>query len=110
PALGAGGRGFESRYPDEIARTLKSRIPALRFFFRRRHIRAPRWRLGVILGISSPPTAPHNNQSEIRGNTVNKKIRMEQPTKENTLYLPIKQIYFEQIIAGTKDKEYREIK
>ena len=35
---------------------------------------------------------------------------MEQPTKENTLYLPIKQIYFDQIIAGTKDKEYREIK
>ena len=35
---------------------------------------------------------------------------MEQPTKENTLYLPIKQVYFDQIIAGTKDKEYREIK
>ena len=35
---------------------------------------------------------------------------MEQPTKENTLYLPIKQVYFDQIIAGTKDREYREIK
>ena len=31
-------------------------------------------------------------------------------TKENTLYLPIKQIYFDQIIAGTKTEEYREIK
>jgi hypothetical protein len=35
---------------------------------------------------------------------------MEQPTKQNTLYLPIKQIYFDQIIAGTKREEYREIK
>ena len=32
------------------------------------------------------------------------------PTKENTLYLPIKQIYFDAIIAGTKKEEYREIK
>ena len=31
-------------------------------------------------------------------------------TKENTLYLPIKQIYFDQIIAGTKKTESREIK
>ena len=29
------------------------------------------------------------------------------PTKENTLYLPIKQIYFDQIIAGTKKEEER---
>lgn len=35
---------------------------------------------------------------------------MEKPTKENTLYLPIKQIYFDQIIAGTKKEEFREIK
>lgn len=35
---------------------------------------------------------------------------METPTKENTLYLPIKQVYFDQIIAGTKTEEYREIK
>jgi hypothetical protein len=34
---------------------------------------------------------------------------MEAPTKENTLYLPIKQIYYDQILAGTKDKEYRTI-
>lgn len=31
-------------------------------------------------------------------------------TKENTLYLPIKQVYFDQIIEDTKKKEYREIK
>lgn len=34
----------------------------------------------------------------------------EKPTKENTLYLPIKQIFFDQIIAGTKKEEYREVK
>ena len=34
---------------------------------------------------------------------------METPTKQNTLYLPIKQVYFDQIIAGTKKDEYREI-
>jgi hypothetical protein len=32
------------------------------------------------------------------------------PTKENTLYLPIKQVYFDAIISGTKNREYREIK
>lgn len=32
------------------------------------------------------------------------------PTKENTLYLPIKQVYFDQIIEGTKKEEYREVK
>lgn len=31
-------------------------------------------------------------------------------TKENTLYLPIKQIYFDAILAGTKKQEYREMK
>ena len=35
---------------------------------------------------------------------------MIQVTKENTLYLPIKQIYFDQIIAGTKKEEEREVK
>lgn len=35
---------------------------------------------------------------------------MEKPTKENTLYLPIKQVYFDQIIEGTKKAEYREVK
>ena len=32
------------------------------------------------------------------------------PNKENTLYLPIKQTYFDQIIEGTKKAEYREVK
>ena len=32
------------------------------------------------------------------------------PTKENTLYLVIKQVYFDQIIEGTKKEEYRVIK
>lgn len=32
------------------------------------------------------------------------------PTKENTLYLPIKQVYFDAIVAGTKLEEYREVK
>lgn len=32
------------------------------------------------------------------------------PTKENTLYLPIKQVYFDAIVAGTKKEEYREVK
>lgn len=30
--------------------------------------------------------------------------------KDNTLYLPIKQVYFDQIVAGTKKEEYREVK
>ena len=30
--------------------------------------------------------------------------------KEETLYLPIKQVYFNEIIAGTKKCEYREVK
>lgn len=29
---------------------------------------------------------------------------------KDTLYLPIKQVYFDQIVAGTKKEEYREIK
>ena len=29
---------------------------------------------------------------------------------ENTLYLPIKQKYFDERVAGTKDEEFREIK
>ena len=34
----------------------------------------------------------------------------EAPTAENTLYLPIKQEYFDQIVARTKTIEYREVK
>ena len=32
------------------------------------------------------------------------------PTQDNTLYLPIKQVYFDAIIEGSKKEEYREIK
>ncbi len=35
---------------------------------------------------------------------------MTKRTAENTLYLPIKQKYFDEIISGKKTKEYREIK
>lgn len=35
---------------------------------------------------------------------------MIESTKENTLYLPIKQVYFDAIIAGTKTEEFREVK
>ncbi len=35
---------------------------------------------------------------------------MAKKTKENTLYLTIKQVYFDEILKGTKTKEYREIK
>ena len=34
----------------------------------------------------------------------------EAPNSANTLYLPIKQVYFDQIIEGTKKVEYREVK
>ncbi|MBR2405109.1 MAG: hypothetical protein IKA95_05585, partial [Clostridia bacterium] len=35
---------------------------------------------------------------------------MEKPNRQNTLYLPIKQVFFDEIVAGTKKVEYREIK
>lgn len=35
---------------------------------------------------------------------------MELPNRQNTLYLPIKQVYFDAILAGTKKEEYREVK
>lgn len=34
----------------------------------------------------------------------------EEPNKENTLYLTIKQVFFDQIMSGEKTEEYREIK
>ena len=33
-----------------------------------------------------------------------------EPSKENSLYLTIKQVYFDQIMSGEKTEEYREIK
>ena len=35
---------------------------------------------------------------------------MDAPTKDNTLYLPIKGAYFEEIISGAKGCEFREVK
>lgn len=35
---------------------------------------------------------------------------MNKPTKENTLYLPIKQVYFDAILKGEKKTEIREVK
>ncbi len=42
----------------------------------------------------------------------NDKLKTSKSMKlpSDTLYLPIKQVYFDQIIAGTKKEEYREIK
>lgn len=34
---------------------------------------------------------------------------MEKPNKQNSLYLTIKQVYFDEIMAGTKKEEYRDI-
>ena len=42
--------------------------------------------------------------------TVTQKNIMQQPTRENTLYLPIKQVHFDAILNGTKKTETREIK
>lgn len=44
-------------------------------------------------------------------NEVEEDVEFEfpEPCKENTLYLPIKQVYFDEIIAGTKIEEYRQI-
>jgi hypothetical protein len=41
---------------------------------------------------------------------VKKGCELPEPDNSNTLYLVIKQVYFDQIIAGTKTEEYREIK
>lgn len=41
---------------------------------------------------------------------VKKVCELPEPDNSNTLYLVIKQVYFDQIIAGTKTEEYREVK
>lgn len=41
---------------------------------------------------------------------VKKGCELSEPDNSNTLYLVIKQVYFDQIIAGTKTEEYREVK
>lgn len=42
--------------------------------------------------------------------TITQKNIMQQPTRENTLYLPIKQVHFDAILSGTKKTETRELK
>lgn len=42
--------------------------------------------------------------------SLEEEIKLPKPDKSNTLYLTIKQVFFDQIIAGTKKEEYREIK
>lgn len=43
-------------------------------------------------------------------NSVVEEVELPKPDKSNTLYLTIKQVYFDQIIAGDKKEEYREVK
>lgn len=43
-------------------------------------------------------------------NSVIEELELPKPDKSNTLYLTIKQVYFDQIIAGDKKEEYREVK
>lgn len=73
------------------------------------------WRLYNMLNLSIEmdshyPGEEWEDEISEENETDSPSFETEGPTKENTLYLPIKQVYFDQIIAGTKDKEYREIK
>ena len=73
------------------------------------------WGLYNLLNLSTEldyyyPGEEDIDETEGIINESNTESPMEAPDKHNTLYLPIKQEYFDQIIAGTKDKEYREIK
>lgn len=43
-------------------------------------------------------------------NSVVEEVELPKPDKSNTLYLTIKQVYFDQIVAGDKKEEYREVK
>lgn len=43
-------------------------------------------------------------------NSVIEELELPIPDKSNTLYLTIKQMYFDQIVAGDKKEEYREVK
>ena len=47
---------------------------------------------------------------EPEAESVKEECGLPEPNESNTLYLVIKQKYFDQIIAGTKTEEYREIK
>lgn len=52
----------------------------------------------------------YTDDSEEVVNSVGEKIELPKPDKSNTLYLTIKQVYFDQIISGDKKEEYREVK
>lgn len=72
------------------------------------------WRLYNLLNLSSELDSYYPGESEEDEAEIEEILAegepIEAPNKHNTLYLPIKQVYFDQIIEGTKDKEYREIK
>ena len=69
----------------------------------------------VIVG-KAEVAKPANKQKETEQPTfVGEKVKFsyegeELPNSENTLYLPIKQVYFDAIINGSKKVEYREVK
>ena len=50
----------------------------------------------------------NTENSELDGNRIIQKMPIV-PTKENSCYLVIKQIYFDEIMAGTKKIEYRDL-
>ena len=52
----------------------------------------------------------YTDDSEEVVNSVGEKIELPKPDKSNTLYLTIKQVYFDQIISGDKKEEYSEVK
>ena len=70
------------------------------------------WRLYNLLNLSSEMDFYYPGEDETEGidGEIIEGEPMEAPDKHNSLYLTIKQEYFDQIIEGTKDKEYREIK
>lgn len=58
---------------------------------------------------SEEDTDESQEEEDLNDWTITEEER-EEPTKENTLYLTIKQVYFDEIMSGEKTAEYREIK
>lgn len=52
----------------------------------------------------------YTDDTEELEDSLEEEIKLPKPNKSNTLYLTIKQVFFDQIIAGTKKEEYRELK
>lgn len=52
----------------------------------------------------------YNDDTEELEDSLEEEIKLPKPDKSNTLYLTIKQVFFDQIITGTKKEEYRELK